>query len=467
MGAVYEVRDIRQPGSVWALKEIVLDGFNLAEQQEAIESFRQEAKILSTLSHPNLPRFIDYFTDGGKEYLVMERVQGENLDTVRNNAPMAESTVLPIAFQLCDVLNYLHHRQPPIIYRDLKPSNIMVEPASGFIKLIDFGIARFHKPGKKKDTLTLGTPGFAPPEQYGNGQTDARSDIFALGVTLHVLLTNYDVEQNPWNYPPASTLSAGVSQRLEQVIGKATEMEVGKRFQTIAEIREALLRCKGGKESVQHLSSSNRAWQPAASSPQRGGVPPVASILVNKPALKLKTQKHTEVLDQFWIKSTQGAGFMIDLTTSATWLEVTPKTWTGPYEEIQVCAHTDYIDLPRIQRPTPNLLTRAWRWAEQQGAQRKPWEQPDAWSATLWAGLPALLGGALAYGLTWAVYQHAYYFVPGGSREQGEITLTYPGGAQTIPVTLEVEPSKPRVILGWVAAAVAVAGELGLAIWLL
>ena len=278
MGAVYEVLDLRKPGSIWALKEIALDSVNRSEQQEAIESFRQEAKILSTLDHPNLPKFIEYFSDNDKEYLVMERVPGENLDILRNNAPMAATDVLRIAFQLCAVLHYLHHRQPPIIYRDLKPSNIMVEPASGSLKLIDFGIARFHKPGKQKDTLTLGTPGFAPPEQYGHGQTDARSDIFALGVTLYVLLTNYNVEQNPWNYPPARTINSAVSKPLEQVLAKATELELDKRFQTVEEMRTALLRDENGKILIQTLPSPDHAWG-TAQSPPAAAPPPMPSVI--------------------------------------------------------------------------------------------------------------------------------------------------------------------------------------------
>lgn len=484
MGAVYEVTDVRQAGSTWALKEIVLDSANLAEQQEAIESFRQEAQILATLDHPNLPKFIDYFSDGGKEYLVMERVQGENLDTLRNNAPLGESDVLRIAFQLCAVLNYLHQRKPPIIYRDLKPGNIMMEPASGFLKLIDFGIARFHKPGKKQDTITLGTPGFAPPEQYGNGQTDARSDIFALGVTLHILLTNFDVEQNPWNYPPASTLNPAVSIRLDQVIAKATELDMGARYQSIDEMRAALLQCKGARSIARQLpkatppappprfaappSTNQPAWPSARqASGTPGAMPGATAISVDKPALTLRAQKNSAVQEQLQIKSLNGAHVDIDLTTSVTWLEVTPKKLTSPDAEIEVKAHTTRFELPRVHRPAPNLLAKSWKWAEQRGAQRKPWQQTGTWRATLLAGVPALLLGGIVYGLLWTIYLHADYLVPGASNEQGAIEIRHPGGTQTIPVTLAVDPTKLHVILGWIASTAAVAGELTLLLWLL
>ena len=253
MGSVYTAGDVQQPGRVWALKEIDLAALDPAERQGAVADFRREATLLRTLRHANLVQVVDHFTAGDKEYLVMEYVQGEILPTFLRRRGGAEAQLLPLALQLCDVLDYLHARTPPIIYRDLKPSNIMVETATGQVKLIDFGIARFYKPGKQKDTHMLGTPGFAPPEQYGNGQTDARSDIFALGVTLHVLLTDYDVEQTPWSYPPVRTLNPQVSPQLEQIVAKATAMRVDQRYQTAADMRTALLTAPGTSPARPHL----------------------------------------------------------------------------------------------------------------------------------------------------------------------------------------------------------------------
>lgn len=256
MGVIFLVQDEQRGGSTWALKELVLDSVKREELAEAIENFRRESQLLQTLNHPNLVKVIDSFGENGKEYLVMEYVEGKTLDALANGQPMAERDVLNFAFQLCDVLEYLHCQQPPIIYRDLKPPNAMLETQSGILKLIDFGIVRFYKPGQRKDTNVLGTPGFAPPEQYGNGQTDARSDIFCLGVTMHVLLTNFDVGQNPWNYPPVRVLNSSVSPSLEQVIARATEIEVNKRYASIAEMRKALLRCKGAKRIAASLPTA-------------------------------------------------------------------------------------------------------------------------------------------------------------------------------------------------------------------
>lgn len=253
MGSVYVTGDVQQPGRLWALKEMDLSALDQADRQGAVADFRREATLLRTLRHTNLVQVVDHFAAGDKEYLVMEYVQGEILPTYMRQRGGTETQLLPIALQICDVLEYLHARTPPIIYRDLKPSNVMVETGTGQVKLIDFGIARFYKPGKQKDTHMLGTPGFAPPEQYGNGQTDARSDIFALGVTLHVLLTGYDVEQTPWHYPPVRTLNPEVSPQFEQIIAKATAMRVDQRYQTTAEMRAAFLTPHGASPAGPRL----------------------------------------------------------------------------------------------------------------------------------------------------------------------------------------------------------------------
>lgn len=243
MGSVYLVRDDGAGGAVRALKEMDLAAVDPAERQEAVAGFRREASLLRTLRHPHLVQVFDHFAVRGKEYLVMEYVAGRTLDAHVGQGPRTEGRVLPLALQLCAVLDYLHSRTPPVIYRDLKPSNVMVEAATGGVKLIDFGIARFYKPGKQKDTKMLGTPGFAPPEQYGDGQTDARSDVFALGVTLHVLLTDYDVEQTPWSYPPVTSLNPEVSPQMERIIAKATQLHVAERYQAVADLRAELLAC--------------------------------------------------------------------------------------------------------------------------------------------------------------------------------------------------------------------------------
>jgi len=219
MAAVYKVVDTENQGALWAVKEMSDVAIrNTKEREYAIYAFQQEANLLRQLNHPNLPKVVDSFSEGGKHYLVMEFVPGQTLLHMSSmrNTPFSEAEVLPWALQLCHVLNYLHNQDPKIIFRDLKPANIMLTPA-GVIKLIDFGIARFFKPGKAKDTMALGTPGFSPPEAM-SGQTDERSDIYSLCVTLHCLLTRRDPSRSAYNLPAIRTLIPAVSVDMEQIL---------------------------------------------------------------------------------------------------------------------------------------------------------------------------------------------------------------------------------------------------------
>ena len=215
-------------GTYWAVKEMsdaaIVDPI---EKARAVAGFQQEAQLLAQLAHPNIPKVTDYFTENNKHYIVMEFVPGETLEDrlVRLQAPCSEQEVRQWSAQLCDVLAYLHSQNPAIIFRDLKPGNIMLTP-QGQIKLIDFGIARLFKPGKSSDTQVVGTPGFASPEQYGRGQTDGRSDVYSLGVVLHHLLTLHDPTTTPFALPPARQLRPTVSPQMEQILVRATQSNV-------------------------------------------------------------------------------------------------------------------------------------------------------------------------------------------------------------------------------------------------
>jgi serine/threonine-protein kinase len=206
-----------------------------------VTAFRQEAQMLAKLSHPNLPAVSDYFSEGGKQYLVMEFVDGDTLEDrlARTSGFLDEAQVVDWATQICDVLSYLHSQQPPVIFRDLKPSNIMVD-RSGRVKLIDFGIARLFKPGKSGDTQVMGTPGYAAPEQYGKAQTDPRSDVYSLGVTLHRLLTKYDPADTPFNLPQTRSLNPKVSSGMAALIERATRTDATARYQSAREMQQAL-----------------------------------------------------------------------------------------------------------------------------------------------------------------------------------------------------------------------------------
>ena len=194
-GAVYKAEDVQRRGLFVAIKQINLRSVSPREIIEATDTFNREVRLLSGLAHPNLPRIYEHFADAERWYLVMDFIEGETLEEYLDRAkgghlPVEE--VLDIGIQLCTVLHYLHTRQPAIIFRDVKPANIM-RTTTGQIYLIDFGIARHFTPGQARDTSTLGSPGYAPPEQYGKAQTTAQSDIYSLGATLQSLLTGKDI----------------------------------------------------------------------------------------------------------------------------------------------------------------------------------------------------------------------------------------------------------------------------------
>lgn len=232
-GAVYQAEDTQLGGRLLAVKEMKAQtGLNVQEQSEITEAFKKEALLLAELMHPSLPRIYDHFGEDGNWYLVMDYIEGETLDTYQEKQPggyLPLAEALAVALQLSNVLEYLHTRQPAIIFRDLKPLNIM-RTASGHIYLIDFGIARHFKPGQIKDTVAFGSPGYAAPEQYGKTQTTPRSDIYSLGATLHHLLTGADPSLNPFRFSPL-LLPAGqrTPQALAQLVARMVDMDEFKR----------------------------------------------------------------------------------------------------------------------------------------------------------------------------------------------------------------------------------------------
>ncbi|MBX3013609.1 MAG: RDD family protein [Caldilineaceae bacterium] len=275
MAAVYLIDDLRLTGKQWAIKEMSDAALtNPAERQEAVQAFRQEAELLAKLDHPNLPKVVDYFSENNNQYLVMEYIQGQTLEErlVRNRGPLPESQVMLWAEKLCQVLAYLHNQYPPIIFRDLKPSNIMVRTDSE-IKLIDFGIARHFKPGQIKDTQAFGTMGYAPPEQHGKGQTDIRSDIYALGATLHHLLTGQEPSLTPFAFERVRRLNPTISPTVEEVIAKAVDIKPALRWQSMEQMHQAL---RSQPLSVSTTPASWQAPQPAAIPQSHSGTPAFA-----------------------------------------------------------------------------------------------------------------------------------------------------------------------------------------------
>jgi serine/threonine protein kinase len=229
---------------LWALKELRPQTQDKDEQATARDLFEQEARLLRELDHVNIPKIAGFFEESGRACLVMEFVWGESLEKrlKATNAPLLETDVLKWAIQLCDALDYLHSRQPPIIFRDIKPSNVMVTN-TGLVKLIDFGIARTYKVGKKRDTVAMGSENYAAPEQWGKGQTDARSDVYALGATMYHLLAN--MAPTPAFLPseplPLGNYNGALSKKTITIIERAMDRNRQKRYQSAPQMREALI----------------------------------------------------------------------------------------------------------------------------------------------------------------------------------------------------------------------------------
>jgi serine/threonine-protein kinase len=254
MGAVYRAEDLRLEGRQCAVKEVQLEAeADFAAQ--AREQFYREASVLARLDHSNLPKVSDYFSEGERDYLVMDFVAGRNLREIMDEAHrqgqfLEEKQVQAWADQLCDALEYLHSQDPPILHRDIKPANIRLTPA-GTLKLVDFGLVKLLAPDDSR-TITIlqgrGTIQYTPLEQYGGdtGHTDVRSDIYSLGATLYHLLTNQppaDVKRRflqPDSLPPPRSLNPRLSPRIERAILRALEMHPDKRPASVAEFRAGL-----------------------------------------------------------------------------------------------------------------------------------------------------------------------------------------------------------------------------------
>ena len=240
MSVVYLARDIRLH-KYWAVKEIFRTGRDAAGRK-TVCGLLTEASLMRALDHPALPRIVDILEKDSQIYLIMDYIEGESLYCLlQKNGPFSERETADIGIQLCDVLQYLHTRNPPVIYRDMKPSNVIRRPG-GKLALIDFGIAREYKEDSELDTVILGTEGYAAPEQHGTGQSDRRSDIFALGMTLIHLLTGTDPKHDPYLYRahPLRGIDKGISEGMEIILNKCTAFRPEDRYQNCLELKKDL-----------------------------------------------------------------------------------------------------------------------------------------------------------------------------------------------------------------------------------
>ena len=304
MGSVYKVADRFQGRKTFAAKELQAGNLPEDKKHESLVQFQTEARILARLTHPNLPKVYDYFSHTDRYYIIMEHIAGKTLEQLldaRQGKPVDERLALSWALQICRAMHFLNVQKPlPIVFRDLKPSNIMIS-RDGKVKLIDFGIARFFKQEKNADTFVYGTPGYAAPEQYGTSQTDVRSDIFSLGATLHHCVTGKNPSENPLDFPDPQRLNRKVSRGGAAIIMKALEEDREKRFQRALEMKQAIQKVLlasaqkvHGLGKVVHAQAGKLIKLPAWKK----------SCWVSVPSTAIGCSGHTGILstDELWLK---------------------------------------------------------------------------------------------------------------------------------------------------------------------
>ena len=335
MGSVYLATDTRLPRQ-WALKELIQNTQDESERIQAEQSFVAEAQILSGLNHPSLPRVVDFFQENGRHYLVMDYVEGTTLEQLLEKGPLSVGETIRLGVQMCEALEYLHGQAQPVIFRDLKPANIILTK-TGKPMLVDFGIARVFRQGAGSDTRALGTPGYAAPEQYGRGQSDHRTDLYALGATLHHCLSGSDPGESPFQFLALT----GASEELNHLILRAVSLKPEDRFQNALDFRQAL---EGVERRSGALPRSSKTTDLSAEAPP----PPPAAVsgplpsegfnpgLVSLGRLDWGGQARASLVLQGKAKG--------KLRSDSKWLKVTPPKVNGENVVLAVYADSRVLD---------------------------------------------------------------------------------------------------------------------------
>ncbi len=263
MGTVYQARDMHFPDAyrLAAIKEMQTMATDPTLRQSTLKTFQREANILATLSHPAIPKIYDFFDDGERAYLVMEFINGSDLELLlQKTKELPVEKIVDWAIDLCDVLHYLHSHEPePIVFRDMKPSNVMID-SRGNVRLIDFGIAKTFVSGVKH--TMIGTEGYSAPEQY-KGDVTPLSDIYSLGATLHHVLTRKDPRlEPPFSFAerPVREANSKIPQALADIVERALSFDIKNRFQSCAEMKDALEALRSRPQSLLSVSGE-RAGQ--------------------------------------------------------------------------------------------------------------------------------------------------------------------------------------------------------------
>jgi len=255
MGNVYLVERIKDDRKL-VVKELLFPVERGLDTETAKEIFFREAEFMVKFDHPGLPKMYGIFSQDGREYIAMDYIEGKTLEEIINSSEVPVDTEKAINWtvKLAEIMDYLHNSfEKPVIYRDLKPSNIIITPENG-VKLVDFGIARYYNPDKDTDTFSYGSPGYAAPEQYkGRGQSGPQSDIFGLGVILFQMLTGYDPTLKPFTFPDMQKMNPHISDNLKNIINRAIETDPVKRYISMAEFKENLEKIMPKKINFSYL----------------------------------------------------------------------------------------------------------------------------------------------------------------------------------------------------------------------
>lgn len=339
-GAVYQAEDLDLGQRLVAVKEMSQSNLGPQALAEGVDAFKREALMLAGLRHEHLPRIYEYFEQDERWYLVMDYIEGETLDarlgkSRKGDLPLAMA--LGIALQLCAVLEYLHSRRPPIIFRDLKPANIILTP-EGHLFLIDFGIARHFKPGQVKDTMPFGSPGYAAPEQYGKEQTTPRADIYSLGAILHQMLSGSDPSLAPFRFASLQ----GQDPALQELVERMLMMDAQRRPAGIAEVRQVLERARDHPSALPR--GVLRAGQLLLGAPVTRQVRAISPI-PSSPAPKLVHEHHYGVV--------RAVGWSPDSTYAASATDAIVRVWYASNGR-NFSAYREHLGLIRHMAWSPN-----------------------------------------------------------------------------------------------------------------
>lgn len=307
--SVYQARDMRFPDvtRLCAVKEMISVSPDSEVRELTLKSFEREASILATLDHPAIVDVYDYFSEENRSYLVLEFIRGKDLESMMAEQRdfVSQELVLDWALQVCDVLAYLHNRKPQaVIFRDLKPSNIMLDP-HGRVRLIDFNIAKLFQSNEKN--TTIGTEGYAPPEQY-RGEASPAGDVYSLGATLHHLLTRQDPRlEPPFSFPerPIHAANTNVSPLFEAIVMRCVNYSTGDRYPDAVTLKQDLLRVietsDGTTASLVHTAALvSRTDMPTAPPPVTAYTDPAGRTPQPIPTLATAALTTSNVIQPLW-----------------------------------------------------------------------------------------------------------------------------------------------------------------------